>query len=56
MEELIQAAKNLLEFRIAILSKEFDVNSPTLAGALHDLAMAVKSAEQIILDTSESDV
>lgn len=45
---LIRAANSLLEFRQGIISKEFDKFSPTLCGALHDLAMAVKAAEQSV--------
>ena len=45
---LIRAANSLLEFRQGIISKEFDKFSPTLCGALHDLAMAVKAAEQCV--------
>ena len=43
---LIRAANNLLYFREGIIAKEYDKFSPTLCGALHDLAMAVKDAEQ----------
>lgn len=39
--ELVAAAENLLQFREGILSKEYDKLSPTLAGALHDLSMAI---------------
>jgi hypothetical protein len=45
---LIRAANSLLDFRQGIISKEFDKFSPTLCGALHDLSMAVKAAEQCV--------
>jgi hypothetical protein len=44
--ELAAAAEHLLQFRQGILAKEYDKLSPTLAGALHDLAMAVKKIRQ----------
>lgn len=43
---LIEAAKQLLQYRQGILLKEYDKFSPTLAGALHDLAMAVNAEEE----------
>ena len=46
--KLIRAANSLLKFRQGIISKEFDKFSPALCGALHDLAMAVKDAEQMV--------
>ena len=45
---LIRAANDLLYFREGIIAKEYDKFSPTLCGALHDLAMAVKAAEQCV--------
>ena len=45
LENLVEASKRLLFFREGILAKEYDKLSPTLAGALHDLSMAVKAAE-----------
>lgn len=45
---LIRAANDLLYFRKGIIAKEYDKFSPTLCGALHDLAMAVKAAEQCV--------
>ena len=50
---LIRAANNLLEFQQAIISKEFDVYSPTLCEALHVLAVAVKVAEQCVRDGAD---
>jgi hypothetical protein len=43
---LIRAANGLLKFQQGIIAKEFDEFSPVLCGALHDLSMAVKAAEQ----------
>lgn len=45
---LIRAANDLLYFREGIIAKEYDKFSPTLCGVLHDLAMAVKAAEQCV--------
>lgn len=44
--ELVTAAENLLQFREGILSKEYDKLSPTLAGAFHDLSMAIKKTKE----------
>lgn len=44
--ELVAAAEDLLQFREGILSKEYDKLSPTLAGALHDLSMAIKKIKE----------
>lgn len=45
--KLISAAKNLLEFRQGIISKEYSKFSPTLCNALQDLATAVSIADQV---------
>lgn len=53
---LIRAANDLLCFREGIIAKEYDKFSPTLCGALHDLAMAVEAAEHRVQSTLLTDL
>lgn len=46
---LVRAANNLLMLRKNLISKDFDKFWPELCGVLHELAMATKAVERLIL-------